>query len=141
MRKERSNLPEIQISIEEFENTLPKICDASISYTPKIWTPDNPLCGACVPVALVANRLFGGKLLRADLRSFPKFKYMKWHWFNLLPDGSVKDFTRAQFGNDYPEGMKYIQRTSSSVMRHINIAKRTNTLYQRLLGVFDHSNS
>ena len=130
MREERLGLPETQISMEEFANILPKICDASISYVPDHWTPDNPLCGTCTPVALVANRLFGGKLL---LKSFPKFKYMKWHWFNLLPDGSVRDFTRAQFGNDYPEGMKYIQKTPSSVMRYINIAQRTNTLYQRLL--------
>jgi len=133
MKPERGEFSEIQISIEEFEEILPKICDAEISYTPKMWTPDNPLCGTCVPVALVANRLFSGKLLRADLKPFPKFKYMRWHWFNLLPDGQVRDFTRAQFGDDYPEGMEYIRKSPSYITRHANIIRRTEILYQRLL--------
>jgi len=133
MNSERNRHFEIQISIREFEQILPKICDASISYVPEQWTPDNPLCGTCVPVALVANRVFGGKLLRADLRPFPKFKYMYWHWANLLPGGKVRDFTRIQFGDDYPQDLEFVEKPPSTITGHSNFVTRSNLLYKRLL--------
>jgi len=124
---------EISITPLEFEKILPEICDAEISYVPERWTPDNSLCGTCVPVALVANRVFGGKLLRADLKPFPKFKYMRWHWANFLPGGIIRDFSRIQFGDDYPEGMEFVEKPAETITRHSNVVTRTNILYERLL--------
>ena len=133
MKLERTGFSEIQISEKEFEQILPKICNISVSYVPEGWTPDNPLYGTCVPVSLVAKRIFGGKLLRADLEPFPKFRHMKFHWVNLLPDKRIKDFTQDQFGDDYPEGMKYVQKSPSSILRFDNVAYRSELLYKCLL--------
>lgn len=133
MESERAGNSEIQLSVEEFEQILPKICDEKISYVPDHWTPENPLCGVCIPVALVAKRLFGGKLLRADLKPFPKFKYMYWHWANLLPNGEIKDFTESQFGDDYPQDLDFVEKPSSTITRHSNVVMRSNLLYKRLL--------
>ncbi|HJY98490.1 MAG TPA: hypothetical protein VJ227_02125 [Patescibacteria group bacterium] len=133
--KERLKSSEVRISIREFERVLPEICDAKISYVPGNWTPDNPLHGTCVPVALVAQRFFGGRLLRAELKPFPKYKYMGWHWVNLLPNGKVKDFTKQQFGSDYPQGMEFVEKPPYSILRHPDVKYRTNLLYRRLLRV------
>jgi len=133
MKLERTRFSEIQISEKEFEQILPRICDASISYDPERWTPDNPLYGTCVPVSLVARPIFGGLLLRADLKSFPKYRHLEFHWVNLPPDKRIKDFTQTQFGDDYPEGMEYVRKSPSSILRHTDVAQRTHLLYQRLL--------
>lgn len=129
--------PEIQISVREFEKILPTICDAKIAKYPESWTPDNPLFGTCVPVSIVAQRVFGGKLLRASLKPFPEFsrKYMSWHWINLLPNGREKDFTRAQFTDGYPSGMRFVERPLSRVRNIPDVAYRSNLLYKRLLKV------
>jgi hypothetical protein len=131
MNLERIGNSEIKISVYEFEEILPKICDAEISYDPEGWTPDNPFYGTCVPVSLVARKIFGGKLLRASLEQFPKYRHMEFHWVNLI-DGEITDFTRAQFREEYPEGMEYVRKSPSSILRHDNVGRRTYLLYQRL---------
>lgn len=133
MKKEKSFSSEIQLSVREFEKVLPKICDAEISYIPERWTPENPLYGTCVPVTVVANKVFGGNLLCAELKPYPEFKHMGWHWANELPGGRLKDFTRAQFGRNYPEGMQFTPRTAYSVLRRENVRVRTDILFRRLL--------
>ncbi|HUC94924.1 MAG TPA: hypothetical protein VMR19_02915 [Candidatus Saccharimonadales bacterium] len=133
MNLERIGNSEIQISEAEFEHILPKICDAEISYDPEGWTFNNPLYGTCVPVSLVAKKIFGGSLLRADLKDLPRYRHMEFHWVNLL-NGRIMDFTRAQFGEEYPEGMEYVRKSPSSILRHTDVARRTCLLYQRLLG-------
>lgn len=134
---ERSRSTEIKISVLEFEQVLPQICDAKIAKHPDSWTPDNPLFGTCVPVAVVAQRLFGGKLLRASLKPFPEIsrKYMNWHWMNRLPNGESRDFTQAQFGNEYPRGMQFIEIPISRVANIPDVAQRSDLLYKRLLKV------
>jgi hypothetical protein len=126
---------EVRITPREFERVLPRICDANISYVPETWTPDNPLHGTCVPVALVAQKLFGGKLLRAELKAFPKYRYMGWHWINLMPDGQMRDFSKAQFGDDYPENMDFKEKPAYKIRRVASVVYRTNLLYKRLLKV------
>jgi len=49
---------------------------------------------------------FGGELRRASLEGVPEFKRMGAHYWNGLPDGSEEDFTRQQFGENYPAGCK-----------------------------------
>ena len=132
MRFERSELQSIEITEREFKQILPTICDAEISKYPESWSPDNPLGGACVPVSLVAQRIFGGKLIRAELKDFPEFKFMRWHWANLFGD-KVKDFTKPQFGRNYPKEMFFIPRTPSSILRHEEVRDRYELLFGRLL--------
>lgn len=76
---------------------MPKICARETSHDPKGWTPQNPLHGQCVVVALLAHCLFGGTFLRASLENTP-FSSMKSHYWNVFPDGTEYDFTGAQFG-------------------------------------------
>lgn len=133
MKPERIAFSEIKITTREFEQILPQICDAKISKYPQRWTPDNPLLGTCLPVALVSQRFFGGQLLRASLKPFPEFRYMFWHWINLLPNGKRKDFTEPQFKNKYPEEMVFIEQQASLVTRIPDVLYRSELLYKRLL--------
>lgn len=133
MRSERNERQKPQITIHEFEKLLPRICDAKIAAYPGSWTPENPLYSACVPVTIVAHKIFGGKFLRADLRPFPEFKHMRYHWVNLLANGKIKDFTEDQFGDNYPKGMKFVEKSPSIIVRIPGAVYRSNLLYRRLL--------
>lgn len=102
----------------EFRGILPKICDSGTSADPDGWTEDNPLWGHCAVVSLLAQNLFGGKLMRASLEG-TEFASMRSHYFNKfpltfpdLPSAEAEiwesvslgytDFTKAQFGDRYP---------------------------------------
>lgn len=121
---------------KEFVKILPKICDAKITKYPALWNSKNPLFGTCVPVSLVAQKLFGGKLLRANLKPFPEHakNYSHWHWANLLPNGEVVDFTAGQFEGNYPWGLEFVVRPTSSITRYPDVVGRSNLLLRRLLG-------
>lgn len=119
------------IGIEEFKKILPQICEQDTSSDPDNWTEENPLYGHCAVVSLLAQYIFGGELLRASLEPYPKFKHMRSHYFNALPDGTVIDFTAPQFGNEYPEGMQTEQRTRTYVLENQETHKRYNMLIHR----------
>lgn len=61
------------------------------------WTQENPTWGHCAIASLVAQVVLGGDLLRYDLKGTP-FEHMRSHYKNRLPDGTIVDFTEAQFG-------------------------------------------
>ncbi|MEK7118366.1 MAG: hypothetical protein AAB869_02035, partial [Patescibacteria group bacterium] len=67
------------------------------------WTPENPLYAHCAVVALVAQDIFGGNLLRASLEPYPEFAHMRSHYWNVLPDGKEVDFTEPQFLGHRPQ--------------------------------------
>jgi hypothetical protein len=119
------------MTLEEFQRILPTICDRKTAMDSAGWTPENPLWSHCAAVALLAHDLFGGDVLRASLEGVPKFAQMRSHYVNRLPDGTVIDFTRAQFGNDYPEGLDYqpcpmtrLCTTGSTVQRYMTLRRR-----------------
>lgn len=90
---------EPRISIPEFEALLPKVCSAETSADAAKWTPKNPLYGHCAVVTVIAQELFGGKILRADLD--PKANMGSSHYLNSFygVDGYFPhDFTKSQFG-------------------------------------------
>jgi len=97
---------EMKVTPERFKQLLPLICDKETSSDPDNWTPENPLWGHCAIVSLVAQNLFGGELLRGSLMEVPGFERMRSHYWNKLADGSIEDFTKSQFGERYPEGLK-----------------------------------
>jgi len=95
-----------KMTLREFQATLPRICDEKTTvFSEDVgrWTPENPLYAHCAVVALVAQDLFGGGLLRASLLPFPEFAHMGSHYWNLLPDGREIDFTTPQFFGRRPE--------------------------------------
>lgn len=87
---------EIEVTSEQFEKLLPLICDKETSSDPENWMPENPHWGHCAVVSLVAQNFFGGKLARASLED-TEFSKMGSHYWNILPDGAGKDFTKPQF--------------------------------------------
>ena len=67
------------------------------SSDPEHWTPENPSWGHCAVAELVAQAVLGGDLLRYDLSGTP-FAAMGSHYKLRLHDGTILDFTDAQFG-------------------------------------------
>lgn len=88
----------MDLIISSFEKLLPLICTKETSVDPERWVAENPLWGHCAVVSLLANDLFGGTFLRADLSNTP-FADVGSHYWNVFPNGSEYDFTRTQFGN------------------------------------------
>jgi hypothetical protein len=64
-------------------------CDKTAGYH---WE-NNPSKGQCAATALLVQDLYGGLLVRGALGNIP-------HYWNELPDGTVVDLTRQQFGED-----------------------------------------
>lgn len=93
------------INIAQFRDVLPSVCCRDTSLDADGWSADNPLQGHCAVVSLVAQNLFGGQLLRASLEN-TVFASMRSHYWNLLPENREEDFTRAQFGTNFPAGLE-----------------------------------
>ena len=128
------------ITPQELERILPTICDKETAYDSKKWTPANPLYSHCTAVSLVAQNLFGGKLLCASLKDEPKFKHMKSHYWNELPDGTRTDFTKPQFRDDYPVALKPKVKRREDVLRFLSVARRYKLLALRLAKTLNNNN-
>jgi len=98
------------------EAVLPGICGRETSANPEGWSSDNPLWGHCAVVSVLAQDVLGGKLLRASLEKDSRFGFMGSHYENRLGDGSELDFTRGQFGENYPENLKFEERSRDYVL-------------------------
>ncbi len=86
------------ISRESFAELFPTLCaHDTAAGGGKGWTPDNPTWGHCAVASLLAQREFGGELLRISLAR-TEFAEGGSHYFNRFPDGDVCDVTKAQFG-------------------------------------------
>lgn len=110
MEKER------RISIEAFEALLPDVCDRETSQDGARWSAKNPLWGHCAIVSVAAQELFGGELRRASFAGNPGFGENASYYWNALADGSEHDFTRAQFGAQYPRLRDPVPRTRAYVL-------------------------
>ncbi len=121
-----------EITIEKFKEILPSICCVETSQDPKNWTLENPLWGHCAVVSLVAQNLFGGELLRASLEG-TEFAASRSHYWNRLPNGQEEDFTKAQFGDRYPIGLKAEVRPRSYVLSYPETVVRYKLLAYRLI--------
>ncbi len=130
------------VSIEDFEKLLLEICDAETSMDPGGWTEKNPLWGHCAVVSLLAQDIFGGELLRVSLEG-TAFAQMKSHYYNRLlnSDKTEKDFTREQFGGNYPAGLEVTTRTREYVLSYPPTAKRYELLKSRLRKLFGDENA
>lgn len=94
--------PITPMTVREFEKLLPKICGKDTSFDPDGWGKENLLWGHCAVVSLLAQSLFQGEILYGSLKG-TKFAQLTFHFWNSLPNGKQKDFTRAQFGKDFPK--------------------------------------
>lgn len=89
------------ISKERFQETIVKSGSRETSANPERWVEDNSTLGHCAVVALLAQDMYGGELLRASLEG-TEFAYARSHYWNLLPDGLEIDFTEPQFEGRRP---------------------------------------
>jgi len=118
--------------LDAFAALLPSLCDRETSADPDGWTPENPLWGHCAVASLVAQDRFGGALMRGSLEPFPKWAHMRSHYWNRLPDGSERDLTYPQFGDDPPQFMTAETRTSACVLSHAATMERYKLLSWRI---------
>ena len=91
----------VPMTIEEFEKMLPKFFDRDTSIDPEGWNKENPFWGQSALVSLLAQSLFHGYVWGAILKGV-RFEKMNLHFWNVFPDGTEKDFTCSQFGEEYP---------------------------------------
>lgn len=91
----------VPMTLSRFREILPRICLRDTSFDPKGWTKDSPFWGHCAVVSLLAQSLFSGGICGVDLK-YTKFAKMKLHFWNWFPGGMQEDFTRSQFGEEYP---------------------------------------
>lgn len=117
------------MSMSAFARFLPKICGKDTSFDPKGWTKENVLWGHCAVVSLLAQSLFQGEIVYVSLKD-TKFAFMKLHFWNSLPSGWQKDFTRAQFGQEYPADSE-IKTANARMFKDKNTQWRFRLLQER----------
>ena len=131
---------ETKVTPEQLKALLPSICERETSQDSNNWSPENPLWGHCAVVSLVAQNLFGGELLRGSLTEVPGFEHMRSHYWNQLADGSIEDFTKPQFRERYPSGLKAEPRDRSYVISYPETVKRYKLLVFRLAKALSNHN-
>ena len=121
------------ITPEQFKKLLPTICtkETASESTQNNWTKENPLWGHCAVVSVVAQNLFGGELLRASLEG-TLFESGGSHYWNRLADKTEEDFTKAQFGDNFPQDLKPIVRDREYVLKTAKNAAQTEKRYKLL---------
>ena len=120
----------VQMTIKELENILPKICGKDTSYDPNGWTKDNLFWGHSSVVTLLAHSLFQGKIFGVSLKD-TKFAKIKFHFWNVFPDGIKKDFTRSQFRREYPRRLKAESIEASFLLEGKSTLRRFRLLQER----------
>jgi len=118
------------ISKEQFQEAVIRSTWKETSFTPELWEEDNPTSGHCAVVALLAQDIFGGKLLRASLDQ-TEFASLRSHYWNLLPDGTEIDFTQSQFGDRRPLLLGTVER--EYLLQNDEVRKRYEALRIALL--------
>lgn len=119
------------MEIEKFKEILTRVVAKDTSAHPDEWTPQNPFLGHCTVVSLLAQDIFGGEVVRVDLRTVPGFEDIAWHSWNILPDGRVIDFTEAQLIKPLPEKLDTFIAKREILFTYSNIQKRYELLKHR----------
>lgn len=114
-----------------FASLLPSLCSRETSADPDNWGPENPLWGHCAVVALVAQNLFGGEIVRASLEHVPALAHVRSHYWNRFGDHEI-DFTWEQFGAEPPTGLIAEVRTRHYLMSNLDMRRRYQLLAWRL---------
>lgn len=123
----RRNTMVVPMTKDRFAGILPRICKRDTSFDPKGWTKDNPLWGHCTVVSILAQSLFGGRILGINLKG-TKFANMWFHYWNEFPDETQEDFTRSQFGEEYPGELEVKWWHASALLEHRETSRRFRLL-------------
>lgn len=79
------------MDVETLERIFPQVWSRETSAFPDEWSEDNPSCGQCFHTSWVAFTYLRGTVLQSVL---PHEGFV--HFWNVLPGGTVHDFTAAQ---------------------------------------------
>ena len=92
------------------------------------WDEAEPSLNQCAVSALVVQDYLGGLLLRAPMTNDDG------HYYNCLPDGRIRDATRAQFEfiREYPLRDQAEMRTRKYVLSYPDTVKRYELLSARV---------
>jgi len=78
------------------------------SSDPENWSSKNPLYGQGAVVAMLIQRIFGGKIMKVSLSDISGYEKAGIHYWNKLLYGVEIDLTAEQFGfglrNSLPPG-------------------------------------
>lgn len=120
-----------EIFFEDFSKAIKKTCARDTSANPEFWSAENPMWGHCAVVALIAQDLFGGALVRQSLEKVAGLEYLRFHYSNKLADGTNIDFTLEQFQGKLPANLPKEERTRERVLSYPNTQKRYKLLKDR----------
>lgn len=125
------------ITLEKFVSLLPYIVSKDTSPA---WKEENPYAGQCAVVSTLAQVHLGGEMRRASLAGTP-FADMGSHWWNVLADGTERDFTEAQFEGNKPQFTESAVRTIKDVYKNEDTKNRFKELSFNLAKALDPENS
>ena len=101
------------------------------SYTPRLWTPENPATGQCAVTALVVNDLVGGTIIRGMVGRTS-------HYWNDVPGVGRVDLTWSQFPapTKRPDGGETVGRLR--VLMGAGVVERYARLLARVLESYEN---
>src|SRR3989344_3738326 len=129
------------MTVEQFGEILPGLCSKETSADPDGWTPENPTWGHCAVATMVAQDMFGGKIMRASLEN-TAFAKMRSHYFvrfdETKGDALVLDPTDAQFRpsldpDDKSFFFQLYQHSESRTLEYLWSDERTRDRYKALM--------
>ena len=132
------------LTVENFDQIVPLICDRETTSDPSGWTPENPTYGHCAAVSLLYQNIFGGTILRASLLEFTEFAHMRSHyWIKQGQNSGEFDGTWAQFQGRLPRHALVPEPKERSYLTDVeknplnkNTVDRYKTLAIRLVKYF-----
>lgn len=117
------------MTIEKFQEIIPKICEADTCNLPEDWVREIPTMGHCAIVSILAQELFGGIIVRVSLEGTPYEKF-KSHYLNVI-DGKEYDFTLNQFESNPYLNKERQEKSREDLLSHSNTQKRYEVLENR----------
>lgn len=117
------------MTIEKFQEIIPKICNADTCNPPKDWKPENPTMGHCAIVSILAQELFGGIIVRVSLEGTPYEKF-KSHYLNVI-NSKEYDFTLNQFKTNPYINKERKEKTREELLSNLDTQRRFNILKSR----------
>ena len=125
------NIHDQALTVEQFKHILPELCAADTSLDSSCWHEKHPTYGHCAVVALLAQELFGGTLLRISLDKLPSLVPFNSHYFNKLADNTIVDFTIDQFEGNLPTDLLPEKRDREHLLKNSDTLDRVHTLKLR----------
>ena len=120
----------MNINKETFLTILKQIVSSETSADPAHWSNENVLWGHCAVATLLAQDYFGGTLLRGSLED-TKYKHLRSHYWNRLPNGEEVDFTSSQYTDISIKDLQGEERPRERVLSYPDTVRRYKILKEK----------